>query len=160
MPDRGAGQGPDEYRRRPHGHRRSGGRGTLPERAGPALRRLLSRLPCDRRGDHAGASAQPPARAITRSSCRRFTPTPAPAAASAKKSCVLPEAAIKVLPARLARAEAAEHYRLGWEEKEKAGGPLVEGITDLPDRLPGPGTDNLETPGGFEPAFKVPGARP
>ncbi len=75
-----------------------------------------------------------------------------------EKSCVLPEAAIKVLPARLARAESAEHYRLGWEEKEKAGGPLVEGLTDLPDRLPGPGTDNLAAPGGFEPGYKLPGA--
>ncbi len=42
-----------------------------------------------------------------------------------EKSCVLPEAAIKVLPTRLARGEAAEHYRLGWEEKRKAGESLV-----------------------------------
>ena len=75
-----------------------------------------------------------------------------------EKACVLPEAAIKVLPARLARAEAAEHYRRGWEEKDARGGPVVEGLIDLPDRLPGPGTDNLTTPGGFEPVFKVPGA--
>lgn len=61
-----------------------------------------------------------------------------------EKSCVLPEAAIKVLPVRLARAEAAEHYRLGWEEKEKAGGALVPDIIDLPDR-------------GFEPTVKLPG---
>jgi len=75
-----------------------------------------------------------------------------------EKSCVLPEAAIKVLPARLARGAAAEHYRLGWEEMEKKGTPVVEGVIDLPDRLPGPGTDNLAAPGGFEPAFKLPGA--
>ncbi len=62
-----------------------------------------------------------------------------------EKSCVLPEAAIKVLPTRLARAEAADHYRLGWEEKEKAGAPLVGDMIDLPDR-------------GFEPALKLPGA--
>lgn len=73
-----------------------------------------------------------------------------------EKSCVLPEAAIKVLPVRLARAEAAEHYRLGWEEKEAHGAPLVDGLIDLPDRMPGPGTDNLATPGGFEPTFKLP----
>lgn len=75
-----------------------------------------------------------------------------------EKACVLPEAAIKVLPARLARSSAAEHYRKGWEEKEAKGAPVVEGIIDLPDRLPGPGTDNLAAPGGFEPAFKLPGA--
>ncbi|ABV94897.1 ferredoxin-type protein NapG [Dinoroseobacter shibae DFL 12 = DSM 16493] len=74
-----------------------------------------------------------------------------------EKSCVLPEAAIKVLPLRMARATPAEHYRKGWEEKDAKGGPVVEGIIDLPDRLPGPGTDNLATPGGFEPAFKLPG---
>ncbi len=74
-----------------------------------------------------------------------------------EKSCVLPnEAAIRVLPTRLARADNAEHYRLGWEEKNKAGGPLVDDLFDLPDRLPGPGTDNLVAPGGFEPTFKLP----
>ena len=74
----------------------------------------------------------------------------------AMKSCVLPEAAIKVLPVRLARGESADHYRKGWEEKEAKGAPVVEGIIDLPDRLPGPGTDNLVAPGGFEPSFKLP----
>ncbi len=73
-------------------------------------------------------------------------------------SCVLPEAAIKVLPVRLARAETADHYRRGWEEKDARGAPLVEGVIDLPDRLPGPGTDNLVAPGGFEPAFRLDGA--
>ena len=73
-------------------------------------------------------------------------------------SCVLPEAAIKVLPMRLARAEEADHYRRGWEEKEAHGAPLVEGVIDLPDRLPGPGSDNLAAPGGYEPAFRLPGA--
>ena len=74
-----------------------------------------------------------------------------------EKSCVLPEAAIKVLPARLARGSAADHYRKGWEEKAAKGAPLVEGIIDLPDRLPGPGTDNLVTPGGFAPEYNLPG---
>ncbi len=40
-------------------------------------------------------------------------------------ACVLPEAAIKVLPRKLAKGKSAEHYRLGWEEKQKAGGSLV-----------------------------------
>ncbi|WP_228028808.1 ferredoxin-type protein NapG [Donghicola mangrovi] len=75
-----------------------------------------------------------------------------------EKSCVLPEAAIKVLPIRLARATSADHYRKGWEEQAEKGGPVLDGIIDLPDRLPGPGTDNLAAPGGYEPAFKLPGA--
>ncbi|MEM1050254.1 MAG: ferredoxin-type protein NapG [Pseudomonadota bacterium] len=74
-----------------------------------------------------------------------------------EQSCVLPEAAIKVLPVRLARARAADHYRKGWEEKAKKGGALVEDLIDLPDRLPGPGTDNLVAPGGFEPSATLPG---
>ena len=77
-----------------------------------------------------------------------------------ERSCVLPEAAIKVLPTRLARAEQADHYRRGWEEKQAKGAPLVEGIIDLPDRLPGPGTDNLATPGGFKPTFQIPEGKP
>lgn len=75
-----------------------------------------------------------------------------------EQACVLPEAAIKVLPTRLARGTPAEHYRKGWEEMEQNGAPLVDGVIDLPDRLPGPGTDNLAAPGGFEPAFNLPGA--
>ncbi|MCA0870499.1 ferredoxin-type protein NapG [Seohaeicola saemankumensis] len=65
-----------------------------------------------------------------------------------EKSCVLPgEAAIKVLPMRIARTEAADHYKLGWEDRN----PLVDELIDLPDRLPGPGTDNLVAPGGYTP---------
>ncbi len=40
-------------------------------------------------------------------------------------ACVLPEAAIKVLPIKLAKGKSAEHYRLGWEEKREAGESLV-----------------------------------
>lgn len=54
-----------------------------------------------------------------------------------EKSCVLEEAAIKVLPLRVARGELGHHYRLGWEEFKKHQGPLVDGIIDLPDRAPG-----------------------
>jgi ferredoxin-type protein NapG len=42
-----------------------------------------------------------------------------------EKACVLEEAAIKVLPLRLAKGELGHHYRWGWEEKQKAGGSLV-----------------------------------
>ncbi|MEJ1156686.1 ferredoxin-type protein NapG [Prosthecomicrobium sp. N25] len=53
-----------------------------------------------------------------------------------EKSCVLEEAAIKVLPRRLARGRPGEHYRLGWKEFEKNQGPLVPGIQGLPVRRP------------------------
>ena len=50
--------------------------------------------------------------------------------------CVLPEAAIKVLPMALAKGMSAEHYRWGWEEKEKAGGSLVTPDTKHEYNLP------------------------
>lgn len=53
-----------------------------------------------------------------------------------EKACVLDAAAIRVLPRRLAKGELSAGYRLGWVEKQKAGHPLVEGIIDLPDRMP------------------------
>lgn len=49
-------------------------------------------------------------------------------------SCVLEEAAIKVLPTNLSVGVLGTHYRLGWEEKARHGGALVDGIIDLPDR--------------------------
>jgi ferredoxin-type protein NapG len=39
--------------------------------------------------------------------------------------CPLEEAAIKVFPLNLAKGGLGAHYRLGWEEKERAGGSLV-----------------------------------
>jgi len=54
-----------------------------------------------------------------------------------EKACVLEQAAIKVLPRQLAHGELGHHYRLGWEEKAAKGEPLVPGIVDLPDRMPG-----------------------
>lgn len=54
-----------------------------------------------------------------------------------EKSCVLEEAAIKVLPIHIAKGHQGAHYRLGWIEKEKHGGSFVPGLIDLPDRLPG-----------------------
>lgn len=51
-----------------------------------------------------------------------------------EKSCVLEQAAIKVLPEQLALGQIGGHYRLGWEEKRKAGEALVKDIIDLPDR--------------------------
>lgn len=40
-------------------------------------------------------------------------------------ACILEEAAIKVFSVRLAKGKIGEHYRLGWEEKGKAGESLV-----------------------------------
>ncbi len=53
-----------------------------------------------------------------------------------EKSCVLTEAAIKVLPIATAVGRQDVHYRRGWEEKRKAGGPLVPDIQEMPKRLP------------------------
>ncbi len=51
-------------------------------------------------------------------------------------ACVLEESAIKVVPRQLAKGELGHHYRLGWEEKRKAGkSPIGERLT-LPTRKP------------------------
>jgi len=42
-----------------------------------------------------------------------------------EKSCVLDEAAIKVLPLNLAKGELGKHYRLGWKEKQRQGESIV-----------------------------------
>lgn len=55
-----------------------------------------------------------------------------------EKACVLDEAAIKVLPHALAVGALGQHYRLGWEEKKKAGESLIKDTIDLPDRMPEP----------------------
>lgn len=53
-----------------------------------------------------------------------------------ERACILELAAIKVIPLELAKGEIGKHYRLGWEEKQKAEGALVPNIIDLPDRMP------------------------
>ena len=53
-----------------------------------------------------------------------------------EKSCVLPEAAIKVFPLKLAQGKLPEHYRKGWEEKEKHGGSLIGDQVQMPTRRP------------------------
>ncbi len=42
-----------------------------------------------------------------------------------ERACILEEAAIKIMPLKLAKGQLGQHYRLGWKEKEKAGGSLV-----------------------------------
>jgi len=46
-----------------------------------------------------------------------------------ERACILEEAAIKVFPIELAKGMLGKHYRLGWDQKEQAGGSLV-----TPDR--------------------------
>jgi ferredoxin-type protein NapG len=53
-----------------------------------------------------------------------------------ERSCVLEEAAIKVLPLKQAKGQIGRHYRLGWEEKKKAGGALIPEPLQLPVRRP------------------------
>lgn len=52
-----------------------------------------------------------------------------------EEACVLEEAAIKVLPMALAKGMLGEHYRFGWQEKDKAGHSLAPSdLIDLPIR--------------------------
>lgn len=54
-----------------------------------------------------------------------------------EESCVLEESAIKVMPMSLAKGKIGKHYRLGWEEKAKAGHSLSpDDIISLPVRRP------------------------
>lgn len=69
-----------------------------------------------------------------------------------EKACVLEIAAIKVVPRQLALGELGEHYRLGWEEKRKAGHSLIPEQLDLPDRMPDKPSDFQPLPlQGFKP---------
>jgi ferredoxin-type protein NapG len=56
-----------------------------------------------------------------------------------EKSCVLEQAAIKVLPLQLARGELGHHYRKGWEADNQAGRPHFEQpLQNLPEQaVPG-----------------------
>ena len=49
-------------------------------------------------------------------------------------ACVLPDAAIKVMPVALARGSLPDHYRKGWEEKARHGGSLIGDQVELPVR--------------------------
>jgi ferredoxin-type protein NapG len=62
----------------------------------------------------------------------------------------LEEAAIRILPPKLAKGELGHHYRVGWDEQKKAGGSLMDEskIHDLPDRLP----EGAVLPGHYDPA--------
>ncbi len=54
-----------------------------------------------------------------------------------EQACILTgESAIKVIPNHLAQSGGSPHYRLGWEEKEKAGKALVTPDTEHQFNLP------------------------
>ena len=80
-----------------------------------------------------------------------------------EKSCVLEEAAIKVLPLKVARGELGRHYRLGWEEYKRNQGPILKDIIDLPDRAPGdvtPPSGVPDAPAIFNPLDPKKGWKP
>ncbi len=53
-----------------------------------------------------------------------------------ERACIMEEAAIKVLPIKLAKGELGSHYRLGWEKKSEAGGSLVSPDTPHQYNMP------------------------
>ena len=75
-----------------------------------------------------------------------------------EKACPLPVAAIKVYPTELARGEPGKHYRLGWVEKEKAGGSLV--APDVEHRYTLPEGLRYESGRGFVPGGEAAPAAP
>jgi ferredoxin-type protein NapG len=88
-----------------------------------------------------------------------------------EKACPLPVAAIKVYPTELAKGEPGKHYRLGWVEKNKAGGSLVapdvEHRYHMPEGLKyeyGKGLSKVPpgepAPGSAPPPSSAPGAQP
>ena len=83
-----------------------------------------------------------------------------------EKACVLPRAAIRVLPYRLAQGALPEHYRKGWEEKAKHGGSLIGEQVELPVRgFEGPtagraATETVVAPTGPAPAPAAPATPP
>ncbi len=60
-------------------------------------------------------------------------------------ACVVEQATIKVLPLHLAQGEMGAFYRLGWEEKQKAGASLV--TPDLPHQYTLPQGQSYEFEG-------------
>jgi ferredoxin-type protein NapG len=80
-----------------------------------------------------------------------------------EKACVLPVAAIRVLPRALAQGALPSHYRKGWEEKSRHGGSLIGEQLELPvrgfegstaGRAASPGVTAAERPAqAFSPAL-------
>jgi ferredoxin-type protein NapG len=72
-----------------------------------------------------------------------------------EQACILEEAAIKVLPRHLIQGQGGAHYRLGWEQQQRAGSALVtpdaEHRYHLPEgmRYDHGGDGLIEAPGPF-----------
>ena len=76
-----------------------------------------------------------------------------------EKSCVLPEAAIKVFPRQLAQGALPAHYRKGWEEKARHGGSLIGEQVELPVRgFAGPTAGRSATESVVAPPASAPAA--
>lgn len=71
-----------------------------------------------------------------------------------EKACVLEEAAIRVLPPKLAKGELSKTYRIGWEEKKAAGHSLIDEskMIELPDRMP----EGMKLPNHYDPGSALP----
>lgn len=76
-----------------------------------------------------------------------------------EKSCVLEQAAIKVLPLSLARGELGHHYRKGWESPNRAGQPQFDTPTQRLPQQPVPG-DLVPLRSGEAPYPAAGGAKP
>jgi ferredoxin-type protein NapG len=68
-----------------------------------------------------------------------------------EKACPTEVASIKVFPLYMAKGQLSSHYRLGWVEKEKAGGSLV--APDVEHRYNMPEGMKYESGKGFRPAL-------
>ncbi|GAB2180450.1 ferredoxin-type protein NapG [Denitratisoma sp. agr-D3] len=78
-----------------------------------------------------------------------------------EKSCVLPVAAIKVMPRKLAQGTLPAHYRKGWEEKARHGGSLIGDQVELPVRgLDAPLTSRVPVESAAPQAAANPAAAP
>jgi ferredoxin-type protein NapG len=78
-----------------------------------------------------------------------------------EKACPTEVASIKVLPLYMAKGQLSSHYRLGWVEKEKAGGSLV--APDAEHRYNMPEGMKYESGKGLSPSAPAdapPGAAP
>ena len=90
-----------------------------------------------------------------------------------EEACIMEEAVIKILPINLAKGRRQDHYKLGWEEKQKAGKSLVspdvkhqynlpkgkkydlqgEGLTDV--KVESSLGNALDTLNSFNPLFDI-----
>jgi ferredoxin-type protein NapG len=124
LSDRGAGPFAQGHQQVEDGPGGAGRPRDLPQLPRSALRHLLPGLPGDRQGDHA-RSADQPAHRQAHAVHARVHSEHCTGCGKCEKACPTQVAAIKVFPLYMAKGQLSSHYRLGWVEKEKAGGSLV-----------------------------------